>query len=129
MRPGLKAGFTLDMPARVEKHMKPHLQGQVRHPSTRLGPWSTTWRRPRACSWPPTSSPTRRRSARECWSSTCARPHRSPLHVFARLVRLRGSRVYTRTEVHSRGRKLGEGSVLQVVMTRSRFAKLLREAR
>jgi predicted thioesterase len=49
--------------------------------------------------------------------------------VVARLVRVRGSRVYTRAEVHTRGRKIGEGSVLQVVMTRSRFAKLLKEAR
>jgi predicted thioesterase len=53
----------------------------------------------------------------------------APLHVVAKLVRVRGSRVYVRAEVHSRGRKLGEASILQVVMTRAQFAKLLREAR
>ena len=53
----------------------------------------------------------------------------APLHVTAKLVRVKGGRVFTRAEVHSRGRKLGEASVLQVVLTRSRFAKLLREAR
>ncbi|MBI3289642.1 MAG: hypothetical protein HYZ74_09015, partial [Elusimicrobia bacterium] len=53
----------------------------------------------------------------------------APLHVVAKLVRVRGARIFARTEVHSRGRKIGEGSVLQVVMSRSRFAKLLQEAR
>ncbi len=53
----------------------------------------------------------------------------APLHVVARFVRARGSRIYARAEVHTRGRKIGEGSVLQVVMTRARFAKLLKEAR
>jgi predicted thioesterase len=53
----------------------------------------------------------------------------APLHVFAKLVRVKGPRVFARTEVHSRGRKIGEGSVLQVVLSRARFAKLIQETR
>ena len=32
MKPGLRIGMMVDLPARVEKHMKPHLEGLVRHP-------------------------------------------------------------------------------------------------
>ena len=32
MKEGLRVGLTVDMPAKVERHMKPHLQGLVRHP-------------------------------------------------------------------------------------------------
>ncbi|HVE13075.1 MAG TPA: hotdog domain-containing protein [Elusimicrobiota bacterium] len=54
---------------------------------------------------------------------------RSHLRVVCTLVKTRGTRIYTRLEVFSKSRKIGEGSHLQVVMTRGRFARLLREAR
>ncbi|MEK7384779.1 MAG: hotdog domain-containing protein [Elusimicrobiota bacterium] len=130
MRPGLKVGLTVDMPARVEKHMKPHLQGQVRHPL--YATWAMVYHMETVSRM--LLAPYLEADEEAVGGGVLVkhlRPARvgAPLHVVARLVRARGSRVYTRTEVHSRGRKLGEGSVLQVVLTRSRFAKLLREAR
>ena len=130
MRPGLKIGLTVDMPARVEKHMKPNLQGQVRHPL--YSTWAMVYHMETASRM--LLAPYLETNEEAVGGGVLVkhlRPARigAPLHVVARLVRVRGSRVYTRTEVHSRGRKLGEGSVLQVVMSRSNFAKLLREAR
>ena len=51
------------------------------------------------------------------------------LRVVATLVRRRGTKVYTRLEVWDKSRKIGEGSHVQVVMSRRRFARLLVEAR
>lgn len=130
MKPGLKVGIMVDMPAKVEKHMKPNLQGLVRHPL--YATWAMVYHME-------TVSRMLLAPYLEAHEEAVGggillkhlRPARvgAPLHVSARLVRLRGSRVYTRTEVHSRGRKLGEGSIVQVVMSRSRFAKLLQETR
>ncbi|OGS42303.1 MAG: hypothetical protein A2506_04210 [Elusimicrobia bacterium RIFOXYD12_FULL_66_9] len=130
MRPGLKVGLTVDMPARVERHMKPHLQGQVKHPL--YATWAMVYHMETVSRM--LLAPYLEAHEEAVGGGVLVkhlRPARvgAPLHVVARLVRVRGGRVYTRTEVHSRGRKLGEGSVLQVVMTRSRFAKLLKEAR
>ncbi len=130
MRAGFKVGMMVDMPAKVERHMKPHLQGLVRHPL--YATWAMVYHME-------TASRMLLASYLEPHEEAVGggilvkhlRPARvgAPLHVVARLVRVRGSRVYTRVEIHSRGRKLGEGSIVQVVMTRSHFAKLLREAR
>lgn len=130
MRPGLKVGLTVDMPARVERHMKPHLQGQVRHPL--YATWAMVYHMETVSRM--LLSPYLEPHEEAVGGGVLVkhlRPARvgAPLHVVARLVRLRGNRVSTRTEVHSRGRKLGEGSVVQVVMTRARFARLIREAR
>lgn len=130
MRTGLKTGLTVDMPARVEKHMKPHLQGQVRHPL--YATWALVYHMETVSRM--LLAPYLEAHEEAVGGGVLVkhlRPARigAPLHVVAKLVRVRGNRIYTRTEVHSRGRKLGEGSVLQVVMSRSRFAKLLREAR
>ena len=51
------------------------------------------------------------------------------IRIICILVRVRGNKVYTRLEVYAKNRKIGEGSHIQVVMSRSRFARLLREAR
>ncbi|MFI5347619.1 MAG: thioesterase family protein [Elusimicrobiota bacterium] len=130
MRDGFKVGLTVDMPAKVEKHMRPHLQGLVKHPL--YATWAMVYHM---------------ETASRMLLSPYLEPHEeavgggilvkhlraarigAPLHVAARLVRVRGNRVYTRVEIHSRGRKLGEGSIVQVVMTRSAFAKLLKGAR
>jgi hypothetical protein len=44
------------------------------------------------------------------------------------LARVRGARIYTRLAIYSKNRKIGEGSVLQVVMSRGRLARILAEA-
>ena len=130
MREGLRVGHTVDMPAKVEKHMRPHLQGLVRHPL--YATWAMVYHMETASRMllAPYLEPHEEAVGGGVLVKHL-RPARigAPLHVVAKLVRVRGSRVYTRAEVHSRGRKIGEGSVLQVVMSRSRFAKLLREAR
>jgi predicted thioesterase len=130
MREGLRVGHTVDMPAKVEKHMRPHLQGLVRHPL--YATWAMVYHMETASRMllAPYLEPHEEAVGGGVLVKHL-RPARigAPLHVVAKLVRVRGTRVYTRAEVHSRGRKIGEGSVLQVVMTRSRFAKLLREAR
>jgi fluoroacetyl-CoA thioesterase len=130
MRPGLKVGLTVDMPAKVERHMRPHLQGLVRHPL--YATWAMVYHMETVSRMllAPYLEPHEEAVGGGILVKHL-RPARigAPLHVAARLVRVRGGRVYTRVEIHSRGRKLGEGSIVQVVMTRSRFAKLLRETR
>lgn len=130
MRPGLRVGHTVDMPAKVEKHMRPHLQGLVRHPL--YATWAMVYHMETVSRM--LLAPYLEEHEEAVGGGVLVkhlRPARigAPLHVTAKLVRVRGTRVYTRAEVHTRGRKIGEGSVLQVVMSRSRYAKLLREAR
>ncbi|HEX4046473.1 MAG TPA: hotdog domain-containing protein [Elusimicrobiota bacterium] len=130
MKPGLRVGLTVDMPAKVERHMKPHLQGLVRHPL--YATWAMVYHMETVSRM--LLAPYLDENEEAAGGGVLVkhlRPARvgAPLHVVAKLVRVRGSRVYTRTEVHSRGRKIGEGSVVQFVMTRARFAKLLQEAR
>ncbi|MEK7233115.1 MAG: hotdog domain-containing protein [Elusimicrobiota bacterium] len=130
MKPGLRVGITVDLPARVEKHMRPHLEGLVRHPL--YATWAMVYHMETAARM--LLAPYLEANEEAVGGAVLIkhlRPVRigAPLHVFAKLVSVRGSRIFARTEVHSHGRKVGEGSVLQVVMTRARFAKLLLEAR
>lgn len=130
MKPGFRVGITVDMPAKVEKHMKPHLEGLVRHPL--YATWAMVYHMETASRM--LLAPYLEEHEEAVGGGVLVkhlRPARvgAPLHVSAKLVRVKGGRVFTRAEVHSRGRKLGEASVLQVVLTRARFAKLLREAR
>ena len=130
MKPGLRIGMTVDLPARVEKHMKPHLEGLVRHPL--YATWAMVYHMETAARM--LLAPYLDVDEEAVGGAVLVkhlRPARigAPLHVVARLVRVKGARIFARTEVHSRGRKIGEGSVLQVVMSRTRFAKLLQEAR
>lgn len=122
--------MTVDLPARVEKHMKPHLEGLVRHPL--YATWAMVYHMETAARM--LLAPYLDADEEAVGGAVLVkhlRPARigAPLHVVARLVKVKGARVFARTEVHSRGRKIGEGSVLQVVMSRTRFAKLLQEAR
>lgn len=130
MKPGLRVGMTVDLPAKVERHMKPHLEGLVRHPL--YATWAMVYHMETAARMllAPYLEPDEEAVGGAVLVKHL-RPARigAPLHVVARLVKVKGPRIFARTEVHSRGRKLGEGSVLQVVMPRSRFAKLVREAR
>lgn len=130
MKPGLRLGMTVDLPARVEKHMKPHLEGLVRHPL--YATWAMVYHMETAARM--LLAPYLDADEEAVGGAVLVkhlRPARigAPLHVVARLVKVNGARIFARTEVHSRGRKIGEGSVLQVVMSRTRFAKLLQEAR
>lgn len=130
MKPGLRVGMTVDLPAKVERHMKPNLEGLVRHPL--YATWAMVYHMETASRM--LLAPYLDSNEEAVGGGVLVkhlRPARvgAPLHVVARLVKVKGARIYCRAEVHSRGRKLGEGSVLQVVMTRSRFAKLLKEAR
>jgi predicted thioesterase len=130
MKPGLRVGITVDLPGRVEKHMRPHLEGLVRHPL--YATWAMVYHMETAARM--LLAPYLADDEEAVGGAVLVkhlRPARigAPLHIFAKLVRIRGPRIFARTEVHSRGRKIGEGSVLQVVMTRARFVKLLREAR
>lgn len=130
MKPGLRLGMTVDLPARVEKHMKPHLEGLVRHPL--YATWAMVYHMETAARM--LLAPYLDANEEAVGGAVLVkhlRPARigAPLHVVARLVKVKGARIFARTEVHSRGRKIGEGSVLQVVMSRSRFAKLIQEAR
>ena len=130
MKPGLRLGMTIDLPARVEKHMKPHLEGLVRHPL--YATWAMVYHMETAARM--LLAPYLDEHEEAVGGAVLVkhlRPARigAPLHVVARLVKVKGPRIFARTEVHSRGRKIGEGSVLQVVMTRARFAKLIQEAR
>jgi len=130
LKPGLRVGITVDIPARVERNMKPHLEGLVRHPL--YATWAMVYHMETAARM--LLAPYLQAEEEAVGGAVLVkhlRPARvgAPLHIFAKLVRIRGSRIFARTEVHSRGRKIGEGSVLQVVMTRARFAKLIKEAR
>ena len=130
MKSGFRVGIVVDMPAKVEKHMKPNLEGLVRHPL--YSTWAMVYHMETAARM--LLAPYLEAHEEAVGGGVLIkhlRPARvgAPLHVVAKLVRVRGTRVYVRAEVHSRGRKLGEGSVLQVVMSRSNFAKLLRAAR
>lgn len=130
MKPGLRVGLTVDLPARVERHMKPHLEGLVRH---RLyATWAMVYHMETAARM--LLAPYLDEDEEAVGGAVLVKHLRpaglgAPLHVVARLVKVKGPRIFARTEVHSKGRKIGEGSVLQVVMPRTRFAKLLKEAR
>jgi predicted thioesterase len=130
MKAGFKVGIKVDLPATVKPSMKPHLEGLVSH---RLyATWAMAYHMETASRMilvPYLESHEEAVGAGLLIKHL--RPARvgAPLHVVCTLVRVRGSRIYTRLEVFSKNRKIGEGSVLQVVMSRGRFARLIREAR
>ncbi|MBI5630501.1 MAG: thioesterase [Elusimicrobia bacterium] len=130
MKPGFKVGLKVDMPAVVKPSMKPYLEGLVSH---RLyATWAMVYHMETASRM--LLAPYLEPSEEAVGAGVLVkhlRPARlgSPLHVVGTLVRVRGSRVYSRIEVFTRHRKVGEGSTMQVVMSRARFARLLKEAR
>ena len=130
MKPGFKVGIRVDLPATVKPSMKPHLEGLVGH---RLyATWAMVYHMETASRM--LLAPYLDTDEEAVGAGVLIkhlRPARvgAPLHVVCTLVRVRGSRVYTRLGVFSKNRKIGEGSVLQVVMSRTRFARLMREAR
>ena len=130
MKPGFKIGIKVDLPATVTTQMRPTLEGLVRH--SLYSTWSMVYHMETASRM--LLAPYLERAEEAVGGGVLGkhlRPARvgSPLHIICTLVKVRGMRVYTRVEIFSRSRKIGEGSVVQVVMSRSRFARLLRESR
>ena len=130
MKPGFKVGIKVDLPATVKPSMKPHLEGLVSH---RLyATWAMVYHMETASRMLLAAylSPDEEAVGGGVLVKHL-RPARvgAPLHISATLVRVRGNRVYTRVFVYSKNRKIGEGSMVQVVLTRSHFARLMQEAR
>ena len=130
MKAGFKVGIKVDLPATVKPTMKPHLEGLVTH---RLyATWAMVYHMETASRM--LLAPYLEAHEEAVGGGILVKhlgPARvgAPLHIVCTLVRVRGTRVYTRIQVLSKGRKIGEGSMVQVVMARTRFAKLLRDAR
>lgn len=130
MKAGFKVGIKVDLPAHVKPSMKPHLEGLVKHPL--YATWAMVYHIETASRM--LLAPYLEASEEAVGGGLLIkhlRPARvgAPLHIVCTLVKVRGQRVYTRAEIFSKNRKLGEGSMVQVVMSRGRFAKLLSEAR
>ena len=130
MKPHLRPGLRVELPFQVKAWMKPNLEGLVRHPL--YSTWAMAYHMETASRMllAPYLEPHEEAvGAGILIKHLKAAGMRAHLRVCCTLVKLRGTRVYTRLEVYSKNRKIGEGSHLQVVMTRGRFARLLREAR
>lgn len=130
MKAGFRLGLVTDHRAIVKPWMKPHLDGLVRHPL--YSTWAMVYH----------MEVTARKllapyleAHEEAVGGGVLVKHLRPtgvgsaIHIVGTVVRIKGTRVYTRLEVFTRNRKIGEGSHVQVVMTRDRFARLLQEAR
>ena len=130
MKPGFRVGIKVDLPATVKPSMKPHLEGLVAH---RLyATWAMVYHMETASRMllaPYLDSNEEAVGAGVLVKHLKPAPVGAPLHIVCTLERVRGPRIYTRVHVFSRNRRIGEGSVAQVVMSRNRFAKILREAR
>ena len=130
MKAGFKVGIKVDLPATVKPSMRPHVEGLVTH---RLyAAWAMVYHMETASRM--LLAPYLEASEEAVGAGILVKhlkpaPVGAPLHIVCTLVRVRGARVYTRVHVYSRNRRIGEGSVAQVVMTRNRFARILREAR
>ncbi|MFH1725148.1 MAG: hotdog domain-containing protein [Elusimicrobiota bacterium] len=130
MKPHLRKGLKVELPVVVRPWMKPRLEGLVRHPL--YSTWAMAYHMETASRM--LLAP-HLEEHEEAVSGGMLIKHLRPvgvrahLRVAATLVSVRGSRVYTRLEVYSKNRKIGEGSCVQVVMSRGRFARLLRDAR
>jgi predicted thioesterase len=130
MRAGLRLGLVVEHRAVVKPWMKPHLEGMVRHPL--YSTWAMVYHMEVTARklLAPYLEPTEEAVGAGVLVKHL-RPARigSAVHIVGTLVRIKGSSIYTRLEVFTKNRKIGEGSHQQVVMARSRFAQLLQEAR
>ena len=130
MKAGLRLGLVVEHRAIVKPWMKPHLDGLVRHPL--YSTWAMVYH----------MEVTARKllapyldSNEEAVGGGVLVKHLRPtavgsaVNIVGTLVRIRANRVFTRLEVFTKNRKIGEGSHVQVVMPRERFARLLQEAR
>lgn len=130
MKPHFKPGLRVELPIVVQPWMKPRLEGLVRH--NLYSTWAMVYHMETASRMllaPYLGHDEEAVGAAVLVKHLRPAGMRSHLKVSATLVRVRGSRVYTRLEVLEKNRKIGEGSHLQVVLSRFRFARLLLEAR
>lgn len=130
MKPHLKRGLKIELPVVVKAWMKPKLEGLVRH---RLyATWAMVYHMEtvsRMLLAPYLDDNEEAVGAGVLVKHMQAVGINAHIRVVGTLVRLRGNKVYTRLEVYHKNRKIGEGSTVQVVMSRSRFARLLQETR
>lgn len=114
----------------VEPWMKPHLEGLVRHPL--YATWAMVYHMEtvsRALLAPYLEPHEEAVGGAVLVKHLAPAGIRSRVRVTATLARARANKIWTRLEAFCKNRKIGEGSHLQVVMPRARFARLLREAR
>ncbi|MDE2291613.1 MAG: hypothetical protein KGL53_05980 [Elusimicrobia bacterium] len=130
MRPGLRRGARMELTFVVEPWMKPHLEGLVRHPL--YATWAMVYHMEtvsRALLAPYLETVEEAVGGAVLVKHLAPAGLRSRVRVTATLARARGNKIWTRLEAFCKNRKIGEGSHLQVIMPRARFARLLREAR
>lgn len=130
MKINLRRGLKVELPVVVRPWMKPSLEGLVRH---RLySTWAMVYHMETAARM--LLAPYLEKNEEAVGAGVLVK-HLRPVGINAHirvactLVRVSGSRVYTRLDVYHKNRKIGEGSHLQVVMSRTRFARLLLETR
>ena len=130
MKAQLKRGIKVELPAVVQPWMKPRLEGLVRHPL--YATWAMVYHMETASRM--LLAPYLEDKEEAIGAGVLVK-HLQPvgihahIRITATLVRIKGKKIYTRLEVFHKNRKIGEGSHLQVVMSRSRFARLLQETR
>ncbi|MBI5202591.1 MAG: hypothetical protein HY925_13455 [Elusimicrobia bacterium] len=130
MKTGLRLGLVVEHRATVKPWMKPHLEGLVRHPL--YSTWAMVYHMEVTAR--KLLAPYHEPHAEAVGAQVLVKHLRpagvgSAIHIVGTLVRIKGNSVYTRLEVFTKNRKIGEGSQQQVVMTRDRFARLIQEAR
>jgi fluoroacetyl-CoA thioesterase len=130
MKSHLKRGLKVELPVVVSSWMKPKLEGLVRHPL--YATWAMVYHMETASRM--LLAPYLEDKEEAVGGGVLVK-HLHPvgmnahIRIVATLVRVSGKKIYTRLEVIHKNRKIGEGSTVQVVMSRSRFAKILRETR
>ncbi|MBI5595929.1 MAG: hypothetical protein HY928_07560 [Elusimicrobia bacterium] len=130
MRIGLRRGARIELTFVVESWMKPHLEGLVKHPL--YSTWAMVYHMEtvsRALLAPYLEPDEEAVGGAVLVKHLAPAGVRARVRVTATLARTSGNRVWTRLEAYHRSRKIGEGSHVQVVMARGRFARLIRESR
>lgn len=130
MKAHFKRGIKVELPVFVTSWMKPRLEGLVKH---RLySTWAMVYHMETAARM--LLAP-HLEDHEEAVGAGVFVKHLQPvgvkthIRIIGTLVKVQGSKIYTRLEVYHKNRKIGEGSHLQVVMSRTRFAKLLQDTR
>ena len=130
MKSHIKRGIKVELPTVVKPWMKPKLEGLVRHPL--YSTWAMVYHMETASRMllaPYLEDKEEAVGAGVLVKHLQPAPMNAHIRVVATLVKVSGKKVYTRLQVFHKNRKIGEGSHLQVVMSRSRFARLLQDAR
>lgn len=130
MKPGLRRGARIELTFVVESWMKPHLEGLVKHPL--YSTWAMVYHMEtvsRALLAPYLEPEEEAVGGAVLVKHLAPAGVRARVRVVATLARTRGNKVWTKLEAYCRNRRIGEGSHLQIVMPRERFARLIRESR